>query len=224
MQGKKKLVVDGKLDCSKCGEWKVLDEFESCSRTTTGKQPRCRACNGRVQPAGVRGRRPILPVDGQFQCIGCDEWKPLEQFEKSKASAFGRTRRCTQCGIARNELFDSRSPRNFLARMARNLRRVAGQRTKRSDPSFSKEMLDPDLLMELFEAHGGRCAVTGTPMTHVVSSQRTWSNISIDRIDSAKGYERGNVQLVCAAINQMKNEMPEDEFRRWAERIINPLK
>lgn len=84
-------------------------------------------------------------------------------------------------------------------------------------------MLDPDLLMELFDAQDGRCAVSGELMTHVVSTDRTWTNISIDRKDSTKGYEPGNVQLVCAAVNLMKGEMTDDDLRFWAERITNSL-
>lgn len=97
------------------------------------------------------------------------------------------------------------------------------QRSKRSANTFRKDMLDPDLLMELFEAQDGRCAVSGELMTHVIGSSRTWTNISIDRKDSTKGYEPGNVQLVCAAVNVMKNEMTDDELRFWAERITNSL-
>ena len=219
----KKQIVDGNLECSKCREWKPIDEFEKKSNTSVGRTSRCRKCSGRVQPPGVRGRRPIVPVDGQLQCRICRDWKPLARFEKHAGSAFGRTSRCHDCGIARCSKFDSKTPRNFLARLARNLRRTSTQRSKRSADTFRKDMLDPDLLMELFDAQDGRCAVSGELMTHVVSTDRTWTNISIDRKDSTKGYEPGNVQLVCAAVNLMKGEMTDDDLRFWAERITNSL-
>lgn len=38
----------------------------------------------------------------------------------------------------------------------------------------------------------GKCALTGIPMT-VTKSGRTNTNISIDRIDSNKGYTKDNV-------------------------------
>ena len=36
--------------------------------------------------------------------------------------------------------------------------------------------------------------------------------VSIDRIDSSKGYIKGNVQLVCVLYNLMKNKLPEEEM------------
>lgn len=37
-------------------------------------------------------------------------------------------------------------------------------------------------------------------------------NVSVDRIDSKKGYTRDNVQLVCMAINQMKSDLDNNTF------------
>lgn len=38
------------------------------------------------------------------------------------------------------------------------------------------------------------------------------TNVSVDRIDSKKGYTRDNVQLVCMAINQMKSDLDNNTF------------
>jgi len=37
-------------------------------------------------------------------------------------------------------------------------------------------------------------------------------NVSVDRVNSKIGYVEGNVQLICARINEMKSDMSEDEF------------
>jgi hypothetical protein len=39
--------------------------------------------------------RPI--VDGQRQCVKCDQWKPIEDFPKKKAAKFGVTQTCKRC-------------------------------------------------------------------------------------------------------------------------------
>lgn len=56
-------------------------------------------------------------------------------------------------------------------------------------------------LRELYVAQGGRCAVTGIKMDHKFKSLKA---ISVDRIDSSKGYVLENVHLVCKFINQGK--------------------
>jgi len=40
------------------------------------------------------------------------------------------------------------------------------------------------------------------------------TNVSVDRIDSAQGYIRGNVQLVCASYNFAKSDMSPGAFLR----------
>ncbi len=63
-------------------------------------------------------------------------------------------------------------------------------------------------LSALFEAQGEKCALTGIPLT--IHSGK--GNGSIDRIDSKKGYVKGNVQWVDKRVNMMKNAIPEAEF------------
>lgn len=57
-------------------------------------------------------------------------------------------------------------------------------------------------------------------MTHVRGSGRVKTNASLDRIDSSKPYEKGNVQLVCAVTNFMKHDMTVDEMKDWCEAIL----
>lgn len=57
-------------------------------------------------------------------------------------------------------------------------------------------------------------------MTYKFYEGRVNTNLSIDRIDSAKGYTRDNVQLVTMAANQMKNDLTIDELVGMCKRII----
>lgn len=63
-------------------------------------------------------------------------------------------------------------------------------------------------LAKLFEAQEEKCALTGIPL--VLWTKK--GNASIDRIDSSKGYVKGNVQWVDKRVNLMKNAIPEAEF------------
>lgn len=44
--------------------------------------------------------------------------------------------------------------------------------------------------------------------------------LSIDRIDSSKGYTRDNVVLVCSSINVMKNSHSIDEFINLCRSVV----
>jgi hypothetical protein len=57
-------------------------------------------------------------------------------------------------------------------------------------------------------------------MTHVRGSGKVMTNVSIDRIDSSIGYERGNVHLVCYVVNMMKHTMSVDQLVWWCEQVI----
>jgi len=69
----------------------------------------------------------------------------------------------------------------------------------------------------LWKSQQGKCAITKMPMTHEFKNLRS---ISVDRIDSAKGYIVGNIQLVCQWVNLAKGSHSDDEFRK----IINEFK
>jgi hypothetical protein len=69
-----------------------------------------------------------------------------------------------------------------------------------------------DHLMALWESQAGRCAISDKVMAHVASQMNT---VSIDRIDSDKGYIVGNIQLVCKAVNYAKNTWGNDAVRHF---------
>ena len=75
--------------------------------------------------------------------------------------------------------------------------------------------IDIPYLKQLWEKQKGICPYTGIQMvfpTHWAEMARnhTLEKVSLDRIDSSKGYVRGNVEFVCMAVNYAKN--------RWSRR------
>ena len=57
-------------------------------------------------------------------------------------------------------------------------------------------------------------------MTYKFYEGRVNTNLSVDRIDSAKGYSKDNVQLVCMAANQMKNDLSMEEFINMCASVL----
>lgn len=76
-----------------------------------------------------------------------------------------------------------------------------------------------DLLTQ-WEKQEGRCVYTNVRLL-LVSRDSGWkqSTASIDRIDSSKGYVKGNIQWVHKRINSMKNDLKEEEFIQWCRLV-----
>lgn len=81
-----------------------------------------------------------------------------------------------------------------------------------------------DDILEMLVAQDGKCALTGVPLKYWATVSRKFFReptlISVDRIDSSANYTRDNIQLVCAIVNQMKNDMSSAEFGYWCKRVV----
>jgi len=69
----------------------------------------------------------------------------------------------------------------------------------------------------LYEKQEACCALTG--MAIVISSNAETNTASIDRIDSSRGYEPGNVQWVHKHINFMKRTYDQKYFIRMCSKV-----
>lgn len=80
-------------------------------------------------------------------------------------------------------------------------------------------------LWELFLKQDRKCALSGVPLSfegktmenrYASTSKKT---ASLDRIDSTKGYIKGNVQWVHKIVNLMKQTTNQDEFIEWCRKV-----
>ena len=67
----------------------------------------------------------------------------------------------------------------------------------------NSEIISLPKLAELFRNSGGRCYYTGLEFS---TTQPGPLYLSVDRIDSSKGYVDGNVVFCCWFVNVAKNE------------------
>jgi hypothetical protein len=72
-----------------------------------------------------------------------------------------------------------------------------------------------------YQKQKGLCALSGEPISFTKNStaSRADTTASLDRVDSSKGYIRGNIQWVHKRIQGMKSNMPQDEFLMWCHKI-----
>lgn len=88
----------------------------------------------------------------------------------------------------------------------------------------SGRLIPEQVCHDLWKQQNGRCALTGLAMTTSYESEvpnRLFTNASIDRIDSSKTYTNDNIQLVCTAVNIMKNSLDEKTFIWLCHKVVN---
>ena len=71
-----------------------------------------------------------------------------------------------------------------------------------------------ELIASLLDMQDNCCALTGIPLHFVGPDANKNLQASLDRIDSDKHYERGNLQVVCRFINFWKSDSDNEEFKR----------
>ena len=96
---------------------------------------------------------------------------------------------------------------------------VAGAKHRKKEFSLSIEYLQ-----ELWVKQGGRCAISGLPIELINKRRFAGQSASLDRIDSSKGYTKGNVQWVDVRINFMKLRMSTEEFVEMCRIVVKNKK
>lgn len=110
-----------------------------------------------------------------------------------------------------------RSPEAFIRHLMHHITKQSNYRKvvlHKKHPASLDVNIDYEYLMELWAKQNGRCVITNLPMVHHWNSMLS---ISIDRVDSSKGYVKGNVQLVCQAINRLKNNNANEDVEAFLE-------
>jgi hypothetical protein len=162
----------------------------------------------------------IRQVEGGYlKCSSCQETKPETFFNKSnsKKNTSKKTYVCKDCAKKKNRKYKN-TETGYKNNLWNNL---VGNAKRRNIPVLiCKE--DIDLI---YKEQKGLCAVTGMPMEYVsgVESKNSFA-VSVDRIDSNKGYTKDNVRLVCARVNLIKMEMEDEQMKYWCEAITKGLR
>lgn len=165
-------------------------------------------------------------IDGEdyYFCNKCKKWKQRIEFNTDNNSLHqNRGGVCRECKNCQKERYHHERQRLFeddnLALRYKLQQALKGTRRRSKEKNMYND-LTLDYVMYLWEKQCGKCALTGIQMTYKFYEGRVNTNLSIDRIDSTKGYSKDNVQLVCMAANQMKNDLSMCEFIELCEAVL----
>lgn len=162
-----------------------------------------------------------------YLCNKCKKYKSFECFNKDKSTLNGDRdglcRECRKCQRERYYYERNRLTDNNKALIYKLKQALKGTQ-RRSKVKNCYTDLTYEYLRYLWDKQNGKCALTGIDMTYTFYEGRINTNLSVDRIDSTKGYTKDNVQLVCMAVNQMKNDLTYEELLYFCNAVLQKSK
>ena len=102
-------------------------------------------------------------------------------------------------------------PKLFVSWMLRMIR----QRAKKHGHEFD---ITNEYLTKMFIKSNGKCALSGLPLTVERNNPLI---ASVDRINSNKGYIKGNLQLVASCVNLAKNKLSQKDFIKLCKSVVD---
>lgn len=137
------------------------------------------------------------------------------------------TYKCRYCGDDNPEHFGSQHTickkcYNTLDRNRRSYAERLYKNSKHNSKNYNAPYnLTMEYIQELLEKQNYKCAYSGIPFSNDKKDKYTYP--TIDRIDSTKGYEQGNVCICTYFVNIMKNNCPLEQFKDIITKIYNNL-
>jgi len=112
----------------------------------------------------------------------------------------------------------SSSPFEYIDYLTKNLRNSSPKKKRKESKISRLEFLH--IFRRQLDKFGFKCPYSGLTMTWELGSGKpTETNISIDRFDSTRPYEAGNVVFCCWFVNRMKYDYTDQEFIGACEHI-----
>jgi len=168
------------------------------------------------------------------KCSTCQTHKPLEEFNKAKSTRDGHSYECKSCKKAyyyrdheamKKKLRDryAADPHKIMEQQRAFYSTLEGRQKKmwlKARESAKKRGLEFTIEPEdiLIPTH---CPYLGVELTHELGKGQLKTNSSIDRIDSTKGYVKGNVQVISRQANTMKSDATNEDLLKFAVNILS---
>lgn len=105
--------------------------------------------------------------------------------------------------------------KNKRSKIFTNVKNNVKEKLKSAKRKGHKVLIDWEYIERLYKRQNGKCALTGRSIDYTKEN-----SLSIDRIDSKKPYQRGNIQLTCKAANYAKHTLSQEEFIRLCKDVV----
>lgn len=162
--------------------------------------------------------------NGIKKCTKCHNTKPLTEFY------YHRTRKhymasCRECNNKKSQKYQTES--NYRKTETYVFYQRAYEITRSAkNRKGGLEVMDglKEHLIELWTTQDKKCYYTGVEMSLTGSHNGDKNAFSVDRIDSSKGYIKGNIVLCTFIVNKMKQDLTLNELYNMCDLIQKNIK
>nr|QBK92908.1 MAG: uncharacterized protein LCPAC403_00420 [Pithovirus LCPAC403] len=196
--------TDEKPTQKRCFDCRVLRNFNDFFKDPKGRHELKSKCKNCLRKSGKEVNHPPVML-GTKRCYTCSVVMSVLKFCINKQLVSGRASSCRNCTLS-NEADSISTLEKFVHLLFKSTER----KIKKTKLEIS---ITEELIIIRYHNQNGLCARTKKKMTYFKTydpNRKTRMtdvnqyNLSIDRIDSSKGYIEDNIQLVCAGYNFMK--------------------
>lgn len=209
-----------KVKCTQCGKEQELALSEIKNRPKHNCQF-CRGLSHQIYPT---------PKEGEIY----DNWQVIGDIKREKGFIYIKCR-CLICGheqyVRKDQLFFKKKRCEGCKYKAKSIatqhklkvqnrkqnrpfqtifNHVCSEAGKRSIPVT----ITPQYIEQIYNEQNKCCAITGDPLPDIRKA-------SIDRIDSSKPYEIGNIQIVTKQANISKHIMTMEQLYEFCKKVID---
>lgn len=156
----------------------------------------------------------FFPETGEKICFGCKEKKKILNFYKSNKTEDGFDTYCKNCTLKIQQEYYINKYQSFEGRINEFLKNSKNNSKKRGQ-IFNINEKD---LLDKWNSQKRKCYYSGLEMTTLPNNDLS---VSIDRIDSEKGYTRRNIVFTTSIVNRMKNKFDSNVFLILCKAIAN---
>ena len=139
-----------------------------------------------------------------------------------KQYKFNKEKRCKKCIYESNQTRRTNySIEQKFQEIIKSSQNSSVRRKNRGRIECSEHTITKNDLLKLYEKQNHKCVYTGRKLLLETNSN---NKVSLDRIDSEKGYIPDNIQLTTKVANAAKNDMTEQEFIDFIKDTYENLK
>lgn len=163
--------------------------------------------------------KSLLDKD-KFYCKSCKKIKSIENFNIRKSSTLGYRFDCKKCQsrltvLARNKKINSSKENYYKQLLKGTLRRAKVKKFKYN--------LTPEYILKLDKYQKGLCKLTKEKLSYLRGRGHLYHNASIDRINSKKGYVKGNIRILSYICNGSISNFKMSDVKKYAKLVVKHI-